>query len=251
MIKVLLSGCNGKMGRAFTRVADKYEDLEIVAGFDISDAIPNSYPVYKNAADIAMDIDAIVDFSHPSALSAILDYAVSKKIPIVLPTTGYSAEQKEEIKAAAAKVPVFQSANMSLGVNLMIELVKKTAGLLGSGFDIEIIEKHHNQKVDAPSGTALMLADAMNQELDGSCAYVYDRHLKREKRSNKEIGIHAVRGGTIVGEHTVIFAGNDEVIEVKHTATSKEVFAEGAVRAVRFLIGMEPGLYAMQDMIKV
>ncbi|MCL2060399.1 MAG: 4-hydroxy-tetrahydrodipicolinate reductase [Oscillospiraceae bacterium] len=280
-IKILLNGCNGRMGRMFTRVAANYGDMEVVAGMDIAElkpgdmAVPPAYPVFLTSGggsgggadgdadggdaspgaalekikDIA--IDAIVDFSHPSALSFVLELAKARSIPAVLATTGYTDAQMTQITDASAKIPVFQTPNMSIGINLMAELIKTAATALADGFDIELVEAHHNQKIDAPSGTALMLANVMNEALSGDREYVYDRHDIRAKRGKKEIGIHAIRGGTIVGEHSVIFAGNDEVIEVKHTATSREVFAEGAVRAVRFITeaGRKPGRYNMRDVI--
>jgi 4-hydroxy-tetrahydrodipicolinate reductase len=198
---------------------------------------------------LAEPYDVILDFSHPSALSAILGRALSKSTPIVLAATGYTERQADEILDASRRIPIFRSANMSLGVNLMTELAKRAAGAIGGSFDIEIIEKHHRRKVDAPSGTALMIADAVNGELGGGMDYAYDRHAERKARSGSEIGIHTVRGGTIVGEHAVIFAGNDEILEIRHVASSKEVFAEGAIRAIRFMAdpARRPGLYGMGD----
>ena len=213
---------------------------------DASAAFPN----YTQIEAVEEPVDVIVDFSHPSLLTPILSYAAQKGgIPAVLCTTGYSAEQVEALKAAAQTQPVFYSRNMSLGINLLIELSKKAAKVLGGQFDIEIIEKHHNQKIDAPSGTALMLADAIAGVRDGETQYVYDRHAQRKKRGKSEIGLHAVRGGTIVGEHEVIFAGNHEVITLSHSAQSKELFATGAVNAAVYMCGKAPGLYDMSDMI--
>jgi 4-hydroxy-tetrahydrodipicolinate reductase len=276
VMNILLNGCNGRMGVIFTRVAAKYRDMKIVAGLDIVEAAATvftsapPYPIYivsnafgeslensskcsANAADCINDVnfDVVVDFSHSSALSSVLDLALSRGVPVVLATTGHSEAQMIEIKNAAKAIPVFKTANMSIGVNLMLELVRTAASALAENFDIEIVEAHHNQKVDAPSGTALMLADAINDELSGSLEYVYDRHSVRAKREKKELGMHAIRGGTIVGEHSVLFAGSDEVVEIKHSAFSRDVFAEGTVRAVRFIVdnGRIPGLYSMRDIV--
>jgi len=249
MIKIILSGCNGKMGQVISRIVSEEEDCEIVAGLDINTVIENPYPVYTDLKDCSEEADVIIDFSHPSALSGVLGFAEDKKLPVVIATTGLSAEQRKEIEASAKKIPVFFSANMSLGINLLIELSKKAARILEEKFDIEIVEKHHNQKIDAPSGTALAIADAISDVLAEPAEYVYDRHSVRRKRRKNEIGLHAVRGGTIVGEHEVIFAGVDEVIELKHSAASKEVFAVGSVKAAKFMCGKNPGYYQMSDLI--
>lgn len=249
MLKILLSGCNGKMGQVITRLAAQMQDLKIVAGSDINDSIKNTYPVFTDINDNNEEVDVIIDFSNPKALKPLLDYAISNKIPAVVATTGLSEEQVQMLHDASKQIPIFRSANMSLGVNLLINLVQKAAKVLEGKFDIEIVESHHNQKIDAPSGTALAIADAINSVLDTKCEYVYERHSKREKRSKNEIGLHAIRGGTIVGEHTVIFAGNDEIIEVKHTAASKEIFAEGALNAAMFVYDKKPGFYGMDDLI--
>lgn len=250
MINIALVGVNGKMGQVICRILSENESSRIVCGIDINTEAKNGFPVYAKLQEAKEDFDVIIDFSHPSSLEATLEYAVSNKKGLVLATTGLSAEQMEGVYDAAEKTPVFFSANMSLGVNLLIELAKKATALLQENFDIEIIEKHHNQKIDAPSGTALAIADAINEVCDKSNEYVYDRHSTRKKRSKNEIGIHAVRGGTIVGEHSIIFAGNDEIIELMHTATSKEIFAVGALKAANFLAGKEPGFYNMNDLIK-
>jgi len=248
MINILLNGCNGKMGQHITQCARFRDDLAIVAGLDIRPNDNAPYPVYTNVADIKEKIDLIIDFSHPSALDTILGYALDKKIPIVIATTGFTDEHKAKIEKASKEIPVLLSANMSLGINLLIQLVKKAAQILYGSFDIEIIEKHHNQKVDAPSGTALAIADAINAAIaPNHLKYVYDRHSSNQKRTRDEIGLHAIRGGTIVGEHSVIFAGNDEIIEIKHTALSKNLLAEGALKAAIFLYGKGPGFYKMQD----
>ncbi len=249
MTKIIMSGCNGKMGRYITKLVAETEDCEIVCGIDINDSVENTYPVYKSLTEFNQAADVIIDFSHPSTLTSVLEYARSTKTPAIICTTGLSAEQKAEIGAASGEVAIFFSANMSLGVNVLVDLVKKAAKVLEENFDIEIIEKHHNLKIDAPSGTALMIADAVEEVLTNETEYVYDRHSVRKKRSKNEIGIHSIRGGSIVGEHTVIFAGQDEIIELKHTATSKEVFAVGAVKAAKFLAGKPAGMYDMNDLI--
>ena len=237
------------MGQAVTRVTEQSEDIRISAGFDIHSAVKCDYPVYDDLSHVQEPVDVIVDFSHPSMLDSLLDYAVKHEIPAVICTTGLSTEQTSRLEYESKKIPVFFSANMSLGVNLLIDLVSRAAKILETNFDIEIIEKHHNQKIDAPSGTALAIADAIADTVSYPAEYTYDRHSVRKKRDKREIGIHAVRGGTIVGEHEIIFAGCDEVISLKHTATSKEVFAVGAVRAAAFLKEQKPGLYAMKDLI--
>lgn len=249
MIKILLSGCNGKMGQVITRLAEQYDDLSIVAGYDIADSGKNPYPVYPDLSKCSIRPDVLIDFSNPAALESLLTFATSREIPVVIATTGHSQTQARMLKKSSEIIPVFHSANMSLGINLLIGLVKKAAKLLQTSFDIEIVEKHHNQKIDAPSGTALAIADAVNSVLDQKNEYVYDRHSRRKKRSRNEIGIHAIRGGTIVGEHSVIFAGNDEIIEIKHSALSKEIFATGALSAARFIIGKKPGMYDMNDLV--
>ena len=249
MINILMSGCNGKMGQVISRLAEQYDDLHIAAGYDLNDNGKNDYPVFADLESINLEVDVIIDFSNPIALEGLLAYAIEKKLPIIVATTGLSPAQKNMLQQASQKVPVFSSANMSLGVNLLIDLVKKAAKLLESNFDIEIIEKHHNQKLDTPSGTALAIADSINAVLEQKHEYVYDRHSRRKKRSKTEIGIHAVRGGTIVGEHSVIFAGNDEIIEINHSAMSKDIFGTGALRAARFIYGKKPGIYDMNDLI--
>ena len=249
MIRIIMNGCNGKMGQVITRLAAEDKDCEIVAGVDVNTSIQNTYPVYKSLDEFDGDSDVVIDFSHPSCLTGILEYCKKKKLPVILSTTGFTPEQKEEFKAASLEVPVFFSANMSLGINLLIALAKKATKLLEGNFDIEIIEKHHNQKIDAPSGTALAIADAIDETLSYPAEYIYDRHNVRRKRGEHEIGIHAVRGGTIVGEHEVLFAGTDEVIELKHSAHSKEVFAVGAIKAAKFIMSKPAGMYDMNDLI--
>lgn len=247
---MLLCGACGKMGRAVTALAESDPEIEIICGVDKSDALA-PYPVYHDFGSVTVIPDVIVDFSNVSTLDSLLDFAVTKKIPLVIATTGYTENQIGQIKKAAETVPVFFTFNMSLGINLLCSLAKKAADILGEQFDIEIVEKHHNQKLDAPSGTALMLANAINEEFDDQKYYEYDRHSKRRKRSQNEIGIHSIRGGTIVGEHEVIFAGHDEVITLSHSAGSKEVFAVGALKAAKFLPNRPAGLYDMKDVVKI
>ncbi len=249
MIKILLSGCNGTMGKVITNCVAQRDDCEIVAGFDINTTSNGSYPVFGNAEEINVDCDVIIDFSHPSALAGTLKYALANKKPAVIATTGLSDEQINSLKLASSQIPIFFSANMSLGVSLVSELIKKAASVLGNSFDIEIIEAHHNKKIDAPSGTALMLADSVCQGLEYKPHYEYNRQAKRERRSKNEIGIHAVRGGTIVGEHEVMFAGEDEIITVKHSARSKSIFATGSINAAIFLNGKKPGMYSMKELV--
>jgi len=250
MINIALVGINGKMGQVICRILNSSINAKIICGVDINTEEKNSIPVYSSLAETKEEFDVVIDFSHPSSLEATLEYTVKNNKGLVLATTGLSAEQMETVKTASKSIPVFFSANMSLGVNLLIELAKKATALLSENFDIEIIEKHHNQKIDAPSGTALAIADAINDTCNNSNEYIYDRHSVRKKRSKNEIGIHSVRGGTIVGEHSVIFAGTDEIIELKHTATSKEIFAVGAIKAASYLFDKDPGLYSMNDLIE-
>lgn len=250
MIKILMHGCNGKIGRAITRLIKEQEDIEIVAGVDPYLEVPNTYPVFANVSECNITTDVVIDFSTATAVRPLIEYCINKKLPAVICTTGLSEEDVTYLKEASKQVPIFFSANMSLGVNLLIALAKRATEILGdSGFDIEIIEKHHNQKIDAPSGTALAIADAINDTLNHEYAYRYDRSTTREKRPKKEIGIHAVRGGTIVGEHDILFAGNDEFITLSHQATSKEVFANGAIKAAKFLAHKAPGLYNMDHLL--
>ena len=248
MVNVIMHGCNGKMGRVITNLVSQDNDIEIVAGVDAYTGIDNEYPLFTSIKECTVKADVIIDFAVTSAIDNLLDYSVSTKTPVVICTTGLSAEQLEKVNEASKKVAVLRSANMSLGINTLMKLLKTATEVLANrGFDIEIVEKHHNQKVDAPSGTALALADCMNQVLDNQYDYTYDRSTVRQKRAKNEIGISAVRGGTIVGEHEVIFAGIDEVIEIKHTAYSKAIFAKGAIDAAKFLKGKEAGLYNMAD----
>lgn len=249
MIQVAIVGCNGHMGRFVAQAVEENPATEALFGVDAFGESPYAFPVYKSFEGIEEKPDVIIDFSNPSALDGLLGYALKNGVPCVLCTTGYSPEQRAQIEAAARQIAVFQSGNMSLGINLLIELSRRAAKVLGSSFDIEIVEKHHNRKVDAPSGTALMLADGISAELEQEPQYVYDRHTYRKKRSKNEIGIHAVRGGTIVGVHEVIFAGHDEVITLSHQAQSREVFAVGSVNAAVFLAEQGAGMYDMGDLL--
>ncbi len=250
MIRFIMHGCNGKMGQVISQIVAADEELEMVAGIDRVDDGHNSYPVFTDIKDCNVEADVIIDFSAAPAVDGLLEYCVEKQIPCVLCTTGLSQEQLDKVAEASKKVAILKSANMSLGINLLLKMLKEAAGVLApAGFDMEIVEKHHNLKVDAPSGTALALADSINEEFGNEYEYVYDRSQKREKRTNKEIGISAVRGGTIVGDHDVIFAGVDEVITFSHTAYSKSVFAKGAVQAGKFLAGKPAGMYGMADVI--
>lgn len=251
MTRAIMNGCNGKMGQCITGICAQDEDIEIVAGIDTYDGIKNDYPVFSSLNECTVDADVIIDFSNAKAVDALLAYGVEKQIPIVLCTTGLSEQQLSDVEKAYEKVAILKSANMSLGINTLMELLKKAAQVFApAGFDMEIVEKHHNQKLDAPSGTALALADSMNDALGHVYEYKYDRSSERKKRDPHEIGISAVRGGSIVGEHEVIFAGLDEVIEFKHTAYSRSVFGKGAVEAAKFLAGKEAGFYDMQDVIR-
>lgn len=247
MTEIILNGCNGKMGAAVAKAVSDRDDCSIVAGVDLY-GDNSGFKVYRNFADVDVKGDVIIDFSNPSVLDDMLTYAKATKTPLIICTTGFSEEQVQRIKEASNEVAVFYSGNMSLGINLIIELSKKTAAILGGNFDVEIIEKHHNQKIDAPSGTALMIADGISEVLTDS-QYVYDRHSYRKKREKNEIGIHAIRGGTIVGEHEVIFAGHDEIFSLKHQALSKEVFAVGAVNAAVYLKDKSSGMYNMGNLL--
>lgn len=250
MYRLIMHGCNGRMGQVISNLVAADEEACIVAGIDARDDGHNDYPVFTDIESCDVEADALIDFSTAAAVDGLLDYCGKRKLPCVLCTTGLSKEQLEKVEATSKKVAILKSANMSLGINLLLKLLKEAAGVLApAGFDIEIVEKHHNQKVDAPSGTALALADSINEEFDGAYEYVYDRSQVRQKRDKKEIGISAVRGGTIVGDHDVIFAGADEVITFSHTAYSKAVFAKGAVQAAKFLAGKPAGMYDMSDVI--
>ncbi len=250
MIRVLMHGCNGRMGQVISGLLAADGEAELVAGVDVTDNGRNSFPFFQNIKDCNIEADCVIDFSVALAVDELLEYCVEHKLPCVLCTTGLSEEQLRKVEEAAKSVAILKSANMSLGINLLLKLIKDAAALLApAGYDMEIVEKHHNQKLDAPSGTALALADSINEQLDYSYSYVYDRSTRREKRPEKEIGISAVRGGTIVGEHDVLFAGMDEVITFSHTAYSRAVFGKGAVQAAKFLAGKPAGMYDMSHVI--
>ena len=250
MTRVIMHGCNGHMGQVITGLCKEDDNIEIVAGIDLYDGIKNDYPVFASLRDCDVEADVIIDFCNAKAVDGLLDYCRETKMPVVLCTTGLSDEQIARVSEVSKETAILRSANMSLGINTLMDLVKKaTAVFAEAGFDIEIVEKHHNQKLDAPSGTAIALADAINEELNNEYKYKYDRSQELKKREKKEIGISAVRGGNIVGEHDVIFAGTDEVITIQHTAYSKGVFGKGAMEAAKFLKGKPAGLYDMKDVI--
>ncbi len=251
MVRAIMHGCNGRMGRVITGLIKEDEAIEIVAGVDAFTGIANDYPVFESIGACDSEADVVIDFSNAGAVDALLDYCTAKKLPVVLCSTGLSDEQLKKVEESAKETAVLKSANMSMGINLLLKLLKDAAKVLTpAGYDIEIVEKHHNQKLDAPSGTAIALADSINEAMDHNFEYTYDRSTERKKRSAKEIGISAVRGGTIVGEHEVLFAGMDEVIEFKHTAFSRGVFGKGAVEAAKYLSGKPAGYYDMSDVIQ-
>lgn len=249
MINVILCGCNGKMGKSISSLSSKFPNLKIAAGIDKYNKQLFDYPVFENLKDCTVSSDVVLDFSRPDLLNDIISFCKAKKTPLVLCTTGYSKEQLELISEASKEIPVFKSANMSIGINVINNILKKVSAALYENFDIEIIEKHHNQKVDAPSGTALLLADTIKDSIPEKVDYVYGRDGSN-KRKHSDIGIHAIRGGTIIGEHDVIFAGESEIIELKHEALSRDVFAIGALNACDFISGKLPRIYNMDDVIK-
>ncbi len=250
MTRLMMHGCNGFMGQVITQLVNEMEDVEIVAGVDINTEAKNGYPVFGNLEECDIAVDAIVDFASAKAVDALLDYAVETKIPVVLCTTGLSEAQLAHVEEASKKVAILRSANMSLGINMLLKLINEAAKILvPANFDMEIVEKHHRRKLDAPSGTAIALAESLNEAVNNEYAYTYDRSPLRQPREKKEIGISAVRGGTIVGEHEIIFAGTDEVIEFKHTAYSRAIFGKGAISAAIYLAGKPAGLYNMSDVI--
>ena len=250
MVRAIMHGCNGAMGQVISGLAENDEEISIVAGIDVNTAKQNPYPVFASLTECDVEADVVIDFSNAKAVDAMLHACAEKKLPVVVCTTGLSEEQVQLVSETAKETAVLRSANMSLGVNVLLKLLKEAAKTLApAGFDIEILEKHHNQKVDAPSGTALALADSINEALDNAYTYKYDRTAERVKRDKMEIGIQAIRGGSIVGEHDVYFAGKDEVITFSHTAYSKAIFAKGAIQAAKFLAGKEPALYTMAEVI--
>lgn len=249
MTNIIFCGINGRMGQAVEELISEKENFKIVAGVDVNTVCRGDYPVYQNISDVKEKADVIVDFSFHAAIGSYLEYAKAKKLPIVVSTTGHTPEETALMHEASKFIPVFFSRNMSLGINLLIELAKKAAAMLGDDFDIEIIEAHHNKKLDAPSGTALMIADTISETLENKPEYVYDRSERREERPKNEIGIHAVRAGGIVGEHSVLFGGKNESVIISHSAYSRSVFALGALRAAEFMVGMPAGMYSMSDLI--
>jgi 4-hydroxy-tetrahydrodipicolinate reductase len=246
--RLFLSGCLGRMGRVIDSIAAGFAELKIVAGSDLIDGTA-SYPVYQDPRQCREDFDVLVDFSNVSALPVLFEFIRQRRCPAVICTTGLDPELQRLLEDTARSAAVFQSANMSLGVNLLISLARHAARILYPEFDIEILEAHHNQKLDAPSGTALLIANAINESLDGQMAFVNDRSQVRRKRQTTDIGISSIRGGSIVGEHTVIFAGQDEVLSLRHSAGSRAIFARGALAAARFMSGKQPGLYGMADLV--
>lgn len=249
MTKIAICGANGKMGHTIYNCVKERDDCTVVGGIDIFTEEYADFPIVDRPEKLPVKPDVIIDYSNPASLDAVLEYCLSTGTPAVLATTGYSDEQIAKIRSASEQIAIFFTFNMSLGINLLVQLAKKAASVLGDRFDIEIVEKHHNQKIDAPSGTAIMLANAINETLDNSKHYVYDRHSQRKKREKSEIGMHAIRGGTIVGEHDIIFAGHDEVITLSHSAASKSVFAEGSINAAVFIKDKGAGLYDMAQLV--
>ena len=247
MLRVIVNGYSGAMGKVLTKCIDEDNELELVCASS-KDSLDNvSFKTYTKIIDIEESADVIIDFSHHSAIYDVLTYATKTKTPLVIATTGFNDEELKRIEEASSIIPIFHSSNMSLGVNVLVKLVKEAAKAL-NGFDIEIIEKHHNKKLDSPSGTAVMIANGIKEVLPED-EFIYGRYGRCEKRKPTEIGIHAIRGGTIVGEHTTIFAGHDEVVEIKHTAQSKDIFAKGAIAAAKFLVNQEAGYYNMNNML--
>lgn len=251
MTRIIMHGCNGRMGQMITGIVNEDPDAETVAGIDVADNIEtNKYPVFTDIDTCNVEADVVIDFSTAKAVDKLMDYCERRKLPLVLCSTGLSEEQIARVKNDSSKIAILKSANMSLGINVLMKALKEVAKTLApAGFDIEIVEQHHHNKLDAPSGTALALADSINEEFDNSYEYVYDRSQVRKKRDAKEIGISAVRGGSIVGDHQVIFAGLDEVVTIQHTAYSRAIFAKGAVAAAKFLKDKTSGLYDMSDVI--
>lgn len=250
-MNILLHGCNGRMGQVITTLSSQTMDFDIVCGIDeVINKFSNPYPVYSNLSDVTENIDVVIDFSNHTCLGPLLEFGLMKKTGLVLCTTGYTPEERNHIIQASKQIPIFNSGNMSLGINLLQALAKLAASKLYENFDIEIIERHHNQKLDAPSGTAIMLADSINSVLDHQMEYTYERQSKMEKRNKKEIGMHSIRGGAIIGEHEVIFAGAGEIIELKHSVISRDVFGVGAISAAKFLHNKPAGLYNMQHIIE-
>ncbi len=251
MIRMIMHGCNGRMGQMISDIAAKEEGISIVAGVDLYGGKKNDYPVFETLSDCDAEADVLVDFTGSAAFDGLMDWCVDNNMPCVLCSTGLNEAQLKRVNEATEKIAILRSANMSMGINTLMKVLKEVAPVFAkAGFDIEVVEKHHNQKLDAPSGTALALADSVNDAFEEKYEYVYDRSSRRETRPAKEIGISAVRGGTIVGDHDVIFAGTDEVVTFSHMAYSRAVFAKGAVSAAKFLAGKKPGMYDMADVIE-
>lgn len=249
MTRILLSGCSGRMGQTIIAAVKSKKNVEIVAGYDIQPMEDSGFPVFLDIDSCPNNIDGVIDFSHPAAFSTVTTFCAERNIPLVMATTGLSDEQLSKLDKISESTAVFRSANMSIGVNLIMDLAKTAASFTEGLFDIEIIEKHHRNKLDAPSGTAISIAEAINDSLETPQNPVYDRTTRREKRSDTEMGIHSIRGGSIIGEHSIIFAGNDEIIEIKHEALSRSIFAEGAIKAAVYISGRKKGFYTMSDMI--
>lgn len=250
MLNIIVNGCHGKMGQVLVRQIIDDNELNIVAGIDRElDKLNVTFPVYENIFDCKEKAHVIIDFSSPRAIKELLKYGEKENIPLVIATTGMSSQDMDNIKKASLNIPVFYSTNMSIGINILLNLVQSAAKLMGNSVDIEIIEKHHNLKIDSPSGTAYSIAEKINEVFNHSMKYVYGRHSNEDRRKNNEIGIHAIRGGTIVGEHSIIFAGKDETIEISHSASSKNIFALGAIRAAKFIVNKEAGFYSMNDLM--
>jgi 4-hydroxy-tetrahydrodipicolinate reductase len=249
LIDIILHGCNGKMGKVLQHLIESDENMNVVAGIDKGIVEPASFKLYGSSADCEHKADVLIDFSHHSAIADLLEYCVRSKTPVVIATTALGITEIALIKEASVAIPVFRSANMSLGINILAKALKQITPVLEAEFNVEIIEKHHSRKLDSPSGTALLLADAINSVCTSKKDYVYGRHSTNDQCLITDLGIHAVRGGTIPGEHTIIFAGPDEVIEITHTALSREIFARGALKAATFLASAKPGLYSMEDLI--
>jgi 4-hydroxy-tetrahydrodipicolinate reductase len=250
MTRIIMHGANGRMGKVITGLVAADPEAEIVAGVDIAPG-DAPYPIYTSLSDVKEEADVIIDFSSSKIVDQLLETAVEKNLPVVLCTTGLSEDQLANVRKKSQQIAILKSGNMSLGINTLTGLLKEATKVFGdAGFDVEIVERHHNQKLDAPSGTAIMLADAINEAAGGKYEYIYDRSQRREKRDKKELGISAVRGGTIPGTHEIIFAGPDEVIELRHIAYSRSIFGNGAISAAKYLAGREPGLYDMNDVIQ-
>lgn len=251
MIKIIVHGCNGKMGSVLVRLINNDDETVVVAGFDRTpDKCDHPFPVYSHLSDCSEKCDVIIDFSHHSLVPDLLDYCITTNTPVILATSGISADQKKNVQEASKKISVFQAPNMSMGVNVVMNLAIKAAEILGNSFDIELIEKYHNKKNDSPSGTTLMIANGLKDVFEDKKEFIFGRHGNMDQRTSADIGIHSIRGGTFIGEHTIIFAGEDEIVEITHKALSKDIFGLGAIKAAKFLINKENGFYTMNDLVK-